>query len=247
MLEVALAPAPALEAADRAARFKLGCKEVARRHGLLPTFMAKVRTQEQGSSGHIHQSLLIEGENAFWSGEQDRLSDIGRQYLGGLLATGVELSAVMAPNPNSYRRYDPAFWAPRTLTWGWDNRNACIRAITANPSATRLEHRRPGADLQPYLAIASCLAGGLYGIERQLEPTEPSRGRAESKDPRLAFPTTLKDAIEAFRSSAVAREAFGEPLVDLYTLSREAELNLWQQLCDAEVPEWELARYLETA
>ncbi len=177
MIEVALAPAPPLEAADRAARFKLGCKELGRRHGFLVSFIAKWDLAQSGSSGHLHQSLLREGKNAFWSGQND-LSETGRHYLGGLLELSPELSAFMSPFPNSYRRYIPDTWAPTNASWGHDNRNACVRVITVSESAARFEHRRPGADLQPYLSIAACLDAGLHGIRERIELRPESPGRA---------------------------------------------------------------------
>lgn len=244
MLEAALAPGTALEAADRAARFKLGAREVAARHGLVLSFIAKLRPDDQGSSGHLHQSLLRDGHNAFWDGAPDRLSDVGRHYLAGLLRATHECGAVMAPFPNSYRRFDPAQWAPCEAAWGYDNRNACVRAITTGAGGTRFEQRRPGADLQPYLAIAACLAGGLHGIRERLEPPPEAdklgRGeRAQTLDRELA------DAAATLRASQLARAAFGDELVELYAATREAEAQAWRRLSERSIPPWEIKRYLE--
>ena len=245
MIEVAIAPAPPLEAADRAARFKLGCKEIARRHGLVASFIAKWDLQQSGSSGHLHQSLLRDGANAIWSG-QGELSETGRHYLGGLMAASGELSAFMSPFPNSYRRYIPDTWAPTNVTWGHDNRNACVRVITVAEGSTRFEHRRPGADLNPYLAIAACLDAGLHGIRERIEPPPESPGRAYADEQAELFPTSLGEAAERLAGSRLAREWYGDLLVDHYVVSRRAELRAWEAVRDAQVPEWEAARYLET-
>jgi glutamine synthetase len=245
MIEVALAPAPPLEAADRAARFKLGCKEIAKRHGLLASFIAKWDTSQSGSSGHLHQSLLRDGRNMFWAGEADAISDTGRSYLAGLMATAVELSAFMSPFPNSYRRYVPDTWAPTNVTWGFDNRNACLRVIATNESSARIEHRRPGADLQPYLSIAACLDGGLLGVldDMQLAPASP--GRSYASPDAEPFPTDLRTAAQRLRESELAARLYGRQLTEHYVTSREAESAYWEQLRDAQVPDWEISRYLE--
>jgi glutamine synthetase len=244
MIEVALAPAPPLEAADRAARFKLGCKEIGRRHGFLVSFIAKWDLAQSGSSGHLHQSVLRDGKNAFWSG-QDSLSETGRQYLGGLLELSPELSAFMSPFPNSYRRYIPDTWAPTNASWGHDNRNACVRVITVAEPSTRFEHRRPGADLQPYLSIAACLDAGLHGVRERIEPRPESPGRAYDDANAPLFPTSLPEAVELLRGSRLAREWYGDLLVEHYAVSREAEQRAWEGVRDRQVPEWEAARYLE--
>jgi glutamine synthetase len=244
MIELAIGPAPPLEAADRAARLKLGCKEMARRHGLLASFIAKWDIGQSGSSGHVHQSLFRDGRNAFWRGPGE-LSETGRHYLGGLVAVTPELSAFMSPFPNSYRRYIPDTWAPPNASWGHDNRNACIRAVTVSEGATRLEHRRPGADLNPYLSVAACLDAGLHGIAERIEPPPESPGRAYD-DPNVPmFPASLPEAAAALRASSLARDWYGDLLVDHYAASREAEQGFWEKVRDAQVPEWEAARYLE--
>ena len=251
MLEVAIAPAPALEAADRAARFKVGCREVARRHGLLPTFMAKPTMREQGSSGHLHQSLVGADGNAFWGGAPNTLSPVGRSYAAGLMAAAVECGALMAPFPNSYRRNDPDAWAPTEVSWGWDNRQTTTRAITVEPSSSRFELRCVGADLQPYLAIAACLAGGLHGIRAELQPPPPVGATGEAGEVSLeegSVGTVAADLIEAaarLRASQIAREALGEELVELYAASREIEQRQWERLRDEQVPPFEVRRYLE--
>lgn len=251
MLEVALAPAPALEAADRAARFKVGCREVARRHGLLPTFMAKPTMREQGSSGHIHQSLLDADGNALWGGERNSLSPVGLNYVAGLMKAALECGAFLAPFPNSYRRQDPEQWAPTEVSWGWDNRQTTTRAITLERSSSRFELRCVGADVQPYLAVAACLAGGLHGIREELSPPPAVGLDAERGDVSLKEGTCgvvaadLREAAQRLRASKLAREALGDDLVELYAASREIEQKTWERLRDEQVPPFEIRRYLE--
>lgn len=251
MLEVAIAPGPALEAADRAARFKVGCREVAARHGLVPTFMAKPTMREQGSSGHLHQSLLDADGNVLWGGEPRTLSAVGRNYAAGLMKAAAECGVFMGPFPNSYRRHDPEAWAPTAISWGWDNRQTTTRAITLNRGSTRFELRCVGADLQPYLAIAACLAGGLHGIREGLEPPPPVGQSSEAGEVSLEEGTVanmaadLGEAAERLRGSELAREALGDELVELYAASREIEQRTWERLRDAQVPPFEVRRYLE--
>lgn len=251
MLEVALAPAPALEAADRAARFKVGCREIARRHGLLPTFMAKPNMREQGSSGHIHQSLHDGNGDALWGGEPNTLSPVGMNYAAGLMKAALECGAFLAPFPNSYRRQDPAQWAPTEVSWGWDNRQTTARAITLNRGSSRFELRCVGADVQPYLAVAACLAGGMYGIREELEPPpavglDGERGDVTLKEGTCGvIAADLAEAAGRLRASKLAREALGDDLVELYAASREIEQKTWERLRDEQVPPFEIRRYLE--
>jgi glutamine synthetase len=251
MFEVAIAPLPPLEAADAAARLKLGTKELARRHGLIATFMAKWDMTQSGSSGHVHLSLQRDGRNVMWDG-QGALSPDGRAAIGGLAATAVETSAFMSPFPNSYRRYDPEMWTPVNVTWGHDNRNACLRVISLSETTTRVEHRRPGADLHPYASIAACLDGCLHGIAEGIEPPAEAPGRAAEAPGAAPFPTTLPDATAALEGSTLARAWYGDLFVDHYALSRHAEQHGWERARgvavlsqDSQVPDWEACRYLE--
>ncbi len=245
MIETATTPLPPLQAADAAARLKLGLKEIARRHGLVATFMAKWDMTSSGSSGHVHQSLLRDGRNAFWGGEMDTLSETGRHYLGGLIAGARELSAFASPNVNSYRRPSPELWAPTNASWGWDNRQASIRAITLDEGSARLEYRRPGADLNPYLAIGACLDSGLHGIRNRIEPPAASVGPAFDDTSLPDFPKTLHEAADALDGSVLAREWYGDAYVDHYVISRRAEADVVHKIANAQVPDYEIARYFE--
>jgi glutamine synthetase len=247
MVECATTPLPPLAAADAAARAKLAIKEFAKLNGLLASFVAKWDMTQSGSSGHVHLSLQRDGESAFWAGEQGALSETGSHFLGGLVASAPELSAFSTPNVNSYRRPSPELWAPTNMSWGFDNRQAAVRAITVGAKATRLEYRRPGADFNPYLTIASCLDAGLHGIRERIEPPAPSPGPAYDDPSAAPYPATLDEAADALARSQLARSWYGDELVDHYVASRHAEAEIVRGIANAQVPAHELRRYFETA
>jgi glutamine synthetase len=246
MVEFALAHAPAMEAADRASRAKAYLKELCGERGLVATFMPKWRAGAPTSGCHFHQSLWRDGSNEF-AGPGGALSPLARHYLAGQLATMTDFGVLFNPSVNAFRRLQPGTWTPATASWGVDNRTAAIRAITGPPKAVRLEHRRPGADVNPYLAVAAMLAGGLHGIAGKLEPPDPATADAcaDARFPRL--PATLADAIAALRDSPVAPDLLGREFVRHYLLSREVELGLWREWESAQVTEWEQRRYFETS
>jgi glutamine synthetase len=247
MVEFALAPLGALAAADAAARAKLYLAELCEERGLLATFMARCRAPgTEGTSGaHLHQSLLSDGENAF-AGEGG-LSDTARHYLGGMLATLPELHVVFRPTVNSFRRVNREEWSPVEASWGYDTRTCAIRAMTfPAPGGVHLEHRVSGADVNPHLVVAACLAGGLHGIEHAIEPSAPSAGDPGSENGRhVPLTTTLPDAIDAFEASAFARELLGAELHRHYADSRRAEWAAFQGWLDSHITGFEFARYFE--
>lgn len=242
MYEMNLRYAPALEAADRGMLFKSGAKEVLAQSGVVPTFMAKYSDALDGCSGHIHQSLWRGDANAFWDAAADQhMSSTMHAYLAGALATMPELFALCAPNVNSYKRYVPGSWAPTAATWGVDNRTAALRAITGSAGAIRIEHRVPGADVNPYLGFAACLAGGLHGIERGLTAPPPLQSNAYEAKELPPLPSTLDAAIELFDASAVARDVLEDPFVDHYVAMRRWEIEKHRRA----VTDWERRRYFE--
>jgi glutamine synthetase len=248
-MEVALKPTTPLEAADNGARFKLACREIAARHNLVPTFMAKWNHEYAGSSGHIHQSLVREGVPSFWAG-RGALSDQGKAYLEGLLGATADLSAIFCPYHNSYRRPDPKFWAPTDTDWGYDNRLVCCRVVADFPETCRIELRRPGADLSIYLSVASCLAAGARGIEQGLALRPPASRDADPVLPQERLsptqqPVTLYEATERLRRSDLARDLLGGDLIGWYVSGCEAELSKIEEML-ARVAPWELERYFET-
>ena len=242
--EAAIAVEAGLAAADRAALFKIAVKELAGRHNLTPTFMAKWNAGLPGSSGHLHQSLSHTGdhENLFWSDAADAggMSDLMRQYIAGQITNMPELAAIFCPNINSYKRTLPGAWAPVNASWGVDNRTTAVRAIPAGTRGTRVELRITGADINPYLAMAASLAAGLDGIERKLELPPPTvNAYAGDAQP---LPRTLADATRLFRESRVAREWLGVDFVEHYATTREWEARQYEKA----VTDWELARYFES-
>jgi glutamine synthetase len=245
MYEMNLRHAPGLEAADRALLFRNGVKEICLLAGLTASFMAKPDAREDGCSGHLHQSLWdAGGRNVFHDAEgEHHLSATLRAYVAGVLATLPELMALYAPNVNSYKRFVAGSWAPTVAAWGVETRTPSLRVIAGSPAATRLENRVPGADVNPYLAMAATLAGGLHGIAQGLTPPPPVRSNAydlpDDVAPRL--PRTLAEATERLARSALAREWLGDAFVDDYVTMRRWEVERY----NATVSEWERERYFE--
>ena len=233
--EAAIALDTGLKAADKAALFKTALKEIAARHGLTVTFMAKWNAELAGSSGHIHQSLWSDDTNLFYEGETRG------QYIAGLTGYLPELMCLVCPTINSYKRTVPGTWAPINATWGEDTRTTAVRSIRGSAKSSRIELRLSGADINPYLAMAASLAAGLEGIERKLVPSAPvTNAYAAPADAPL--PRNLSDAVKLFRASAMARKWFGDQFVDHYAATREWEVRQFEKA----VTDWELARYFES-
>ena len=233
----------ALVTADHHAVYKTAAKEIAAQHGKSLTFMAKFDERE-GNSCHIHLSLRgTDGSLVFWDPEANDgkggRSALYDQFVAGLLATMADFTLLYAPNVNSYKRFADGSFAPTAIAWGLDNRTCAVRLVGSGPSA-RLENRVPGGDVNPYLALAAMLAGGLHGIENELEPVEEQVGNAYTSD-KEQVPTTLRAARDAFASSEVARSVFGDAVVDHYVNMADVEL----QAFDAAVTNWELRRGFE--
>ncbi len=241
--EVALKYDDALRAADKAALFKTCLKQICTRFGLMPTFMAKWSADLPGSSGHLHQSIWNEkGQNVLYdeTGEA-KLSAVAKNYIGGMVELMPELTAVYAPTVNAYKRYVPGVWAPLTASWGVENRTTAIRVIQGSPSATRVEFRQTAADINPYTAIAACLASGLHGMDKQLTPPPPSSGDASGARELRALPRSLSEATTLLENSATAREVLGNRFVDHYVRTRRHEVARFERA----VTSWELERYFE--
>jgi glutamine synthetase len=179
--EFALSPQPAVQAADSTARARQYFKDLCAERGLLASFMAKPRADAAGAGGHVHQSIARDGVNVTCD-RPGELSAAGRAYLAGLLELMPDLTLLMCPNPNSYRRLSSEFFVAERASWGWDDRNAACRVIAVTTADARVEHRRPGSDASPYLAAAAMLAGGLHGLTAGPELIPPL-SRAGSPDP----------------------------------------------------------------
>ena len=228
------------EAADRAFLFKHAVKEIAAQHGLTATFMAKT-LPSYGSSCHLHQSMWDGTQNLFWDDDDEgHLSALARHYIGGLVASLPELTLLFAPNLNSYKRLIPYSAAGTTATWGYENRTAALRVLHHEPNSCRVENRVGGGDVNPYLAMAACLAGGLYGIEHQIDAPPPFAADAYNDPTVTKLPDSLDDAIDAFESSEVAKEYLGAEFVRFYAGTRKWELEQFR----ANVTDWEIRRYL---
>ena len=231
-----------LAAADKAILFKTGVKEIAYRHNMVASFMAKWNKNLPGSGGHIHQSLWdAEGKtNLFWD-EKGGLTEILEYYIAGQLMCLPEILPMYAPTVNSYKRIGHGDWAPANVTWGFDNRTAAVRVIDGKMESARIESRVPGADTNAYLALAAALASGLYGIKHKLKLQDgPVTGNSYSSK-AIKLPVNLMEATEKMAGSALARELFGEGFTDHFTRTREWE---WRQF-GHQVTDWELKRYFE--
>lgn len=243
--EINLRYADSLRSADDAFLFKSAVKEVAGQLGYLASFMAKPNHEWAGNSCHTHLSLRdLDGNGIFYdAAADDGISTTMRHFIGGILATMPELTALMAPTPNSYRRYTPYSWAGTTATWGIDNRSAGLRALVEGPFGTRLEHRQPGGDVNPYVATAVALAGGLHGIAEKIEPGERISDDVYALPAGAVpgLPRSLGEALELLDASAMARDWLGADFVDHFVAMKRAELAA-QALA---VTDWEVARYLE--
>lgn len=243
--EAAIAHAGVLEAADRAVLFKTGVKEIAYRHGIMATFMAKIHEKLPGCGGHIHQSLWDTQmkRNLFHDGDDElRLSRTARQYIAGQLHCLPHILPMYAPTLNSYKRLVEVAWAPTTLTWGVDNRTVALRVLNGSEGSCRLETRVVGADVNPYLAMAAALASGLYGIRHGLELSQPPvKGNGYEVMEHGTLPHTLIDATMRMKSSTVAKELLGEAFTEHFTMTREWE---WRQHLKS-VTDWEYRRYFE--
>ena len=226
--------ADALTTADQHSIYKTAAKEIAAELGMAVTFMAKY-DQREGSSCHVHLSLRDDAGNPVFA-DQPELFD---QFLAGTLAHARELTLLLAPNVNSYKRFANASFAPTAIAWGNDNRTCGFRVVGHGPGK-RVECRIPGADVNPYLALAAVLAAGLAGIDAGLELEPACEGNAyESGHPRV--PATLHEARALFLDSALARDAFGEEVVEHYANAARVELAAF----DAAVTDWERVRGFE--
>ncbi|MFZ5891963.1 MAG: glutamine synthetase family protein [Myxococcota bacterium] len=243
VMEAAILYSESLEAADRATLFKTASKEIAKRFGIMPTFMAKWNSELPGSSGHIHQSLWDKQakKNLFFDARGNGMSKLFEHYVAGQLACLPELLPMYAPTINSYKRLVEGAWAPTKANWGFDNRTCALRVISGSPKSTRLETRVNGADSNPYLALSAALMSGLYGIREKLAlgSAVSGSGYADTKGPSL--PRDLAEATARFKKSKLARSFFGDTFVDHFSASREWEHRQYARA----VTSWELKRYFE--
>ncbi len=226
--------ADALRTADDHSIYKNGAKEIAAQEGMAISFMAKF-DQREGSSCHIHFSLADEDGMLF-----SRDQAVFHSFLAGQLACLRELTLLLAPNINSYKRYAAGSFAPTAVAWARDNRTCALRVVGHGP-ALRFENRAGGSDLNPYMALSAIIAAGLHGVAEglELEPAFEGNAYLASDKPRL--PRTLREARDLFAASEVARRAFGEEVVAHYVHAADVELDAFESA----VTDWERVRGFE--
>jgi glutamine synthetase len=237
--EIAFRYAEAVTTCDNHSIYKTGSKEIAAADGMRLTFMAKPNARE-GNSCHIHISLRDDDGEPVMAGDGPYgLSPVGEHFIAGQLAALPEIALCFAPNINSYKRYVPGSFAPTAARWGVDNRTCAMRLVGHGPSL-RIENRVPGGDVNPYLAVSAMIAAGLHGIDHEL-PLEPALDGNAYDDTGPRVPHRLRDALEAWQKSELARESFGNEVVEHYANGARVELAAF----DAAVTDWELQRGFE--
>jgi glutamine synthetase len=238
--EIAFRYDTALTTCDNHSIYKSGAKMIADKHGKSLTFMAKFNERE-GNSCHIHISLRGKDGSAVFSDEKKEfgMSDTFRHFLAGQIQLMREFTLLFAPNINSYKRYVEGSFAPTAVAWGLDNRTLSLR-IVGKGHGMRVEHRVAGGDVNQYLAVSALIAAGIYGIENKLELEEMTRGNAYEAD-KPHVPTTLKEAADLFEKSAIAREVFGDEVVDHYVHGARMEIAAF----DRAITDWERVRGFE--
>jgi len=236
----------ALATADHHCLAKHAVKEIAHKHGVAASFLPKWHSERVGSASHIHQSLLKTGSktNAFYT-RKNKLgkSAIMDHYLAGLIHYAEEYTYFLAPYINSYKRFAKGTFAPTQLVWSVDNRTAAFRLCGDNTQSVRVECRVPGADVNPYLALAAQLAAGLKGIKDKLPLPDEFSGDAYSDNKSRHIPRTLLEARETMQASGMLKEAFGEGVVAHYARAAEWEIEEFNRA----VTDYEIARGLERA
>jgi glutamine synthetase len=241
LLELNLEPRRGLRAADDAVLVKFAVKELAATMGLRASFLAKTAPGEEGSSGHVHMSCWDGETNAFASEERtDPMPSVLGSAIAGVLDHLPAASLLLNPNVNSYKRLVPGWFAPINATWGIENRSCAVRAIGSDrPELWRFECRRPGADANPYLALAAIAASASDGIRNKAEPPPPIEGDAYALADLPELPGSLEAALRAFDDDEVLRAALGDVFSEYYRTTRAWELKAWRET----VTDWERERY----
>ena len=244
LLELNIAARPGLRAADDAAYVKYAVKDLAASLGLRASFLAKTMPLEEGSSGHVHLSLWSDKTNAFAPADpKDDVTSVAASAIAGVLDHLPAASLLLNPTVNSYKRLVPGYFAPVNVSWGYENRSASVRAIhSARTERSRIECRRPGADANPYLALAALVASAATGVGNQATPPTPLAGDVSARTDLAFLPNSLESALNAFRADEVLRDALGQEFSQYYAISRAWELQAWQRA----VSDWERDRYIRT-
>lgn len=232
----------ALLTADHHTLAKHAIKEIAHQQGVAATFMPKWHKDRVGSSSHVHQSIWVDGSNAFFDAQlphsKSKLMD---HYVAGLMKYAKEYMYFMAPYINSYKRFAKGTFAPTQIIWSVDNRTASYRLCGENSKGIRIECRVPGADMNPYLAQAAMLAAGLAGIEEKLPLPDAYVGDAYEDESLLHIPSTLQEALTDMAGSSMMRAAFGDDVIKHYSRAAEWEIEEFNRV----VTDYEIARAFE--
>ncbi|MCB1340430.1 MAG: glutamine synthetase [Pseudooceanicola sp.] len=236
--------AEALDCADNHSIAKQAIKEIAFQHGASATFLPKWHRSRVGSAAHIHLSLWKGSSPLFFDKDDAHgMSPEMKSFCAGMIAYASDVTVLMAPYVNSYKRFMRGTFAPTRIGWSVDNRTAGFRLCGEGTKAVRMECRIPGSDMNPYLAQAALLAAGLKGLEDKLELSGPVTGEVYTDNKLPDIPRTLEDATEALRGSAMLREAMGDAVVDHYVRAAEVEVEAFANT----VTDWEIARGFEKA
>jgi glutamine synthetase len=232
--------ADAAAACDQAMLLKRIIKRAAERFGMDATFMAKPYADRSGSGTHIHVSMLDAGGGNVFEDASPAGSEALRYAVGGLLEAMPESMAILAPNANSFRRFQPGNFVPMTPCWGANNRTTAIRIPAGDPAARRIEHRVAGADANVYLVVAAVLAGMHHGMANEIEPPPPSEGDAAAEEGTL--PNSWLHAIEALQRGAILPGYLGEDFLRVFAACRRQERLSYE----ASVSPLEIEWYLRT-
>ena len=238
----------ALTTADRVQTFKMVVREVARKHGLYATFMAKPIEGQAGNGMHTNMSLFKDGKNVFYDKDGEfHLSDTALYFLNGILEHARAITAIGNPTVNSYKRLIPGFEAPVYISWASKNRSPLVRIPDAEEINTRLEMRSADPTANPYLLLAACLTAGLNGIKEAKKPMAPITSNVfeMSEEERAKrgikpLPSTLHNAVKAFKADPLIQEALGEHLTQSFIDSKNLEWSKYTQ----SVSDWERDRYM---
>ncbi len=240
--ELNLRYGPAMLCADQHTIAKHATKEIAAQQGVTASFLPKWQHDKVGSASHVHCSLFKDGQNAFYDADRPHAkSELMDHFVAGLIKYAPDYTVFLAPYVNSYKRFRKGTFAPTKTVWSVDNRTAGFRMCGEGTKGVRIECRIGGSDMNPYLAQAAMLAAGIAGIEEELTLQPPARGDAYGDAGAGEIPTSLRDATETLRGSAMLRAAMGDDVVDHYTRAAEVE----QEAFDAVVTDWEIARGFE--
>ena len=243
MIEVGLKPQRGLRIADNAALYKSIAKIVGHRHNLQMSFMAMLNNSGQSSGAHLNLSLRDskDGEAFFADAEADNVSRIQRLFVGGMQRYLPEFFLMLAPNLNSFKRFAPGQFAPKTNTWGVNNKTVAYRVINLSAASARIEMRIAGADVNPYLALLAVVTAGRLGIQNEVEPDDPVVGNGMEVEDDNPFPDSFSDAIEKFKTSGMAKAELGEAFVRGFASDRQWQLDQFNQA----VTDWELRMFYD--